>query len=217
LIGGSVALVERNYTLDFLAGDRREKAILQHMVISLFAGMLLGALGVLLSYGPEPLHAVYSPYAYILFVVIVGRSAAGFGWALLAGVLAAFGPLISLLVVSILQAEEQLGSLGDSGAVMNLMLATLTLFGVLSYFTQREDLWGDLAGGVLAGLVVVVGVADKLPGRPEYAPGFWPWNALIVSVLMLGLVLSLRRGWGCVRSGLAALVIASTNFVIAGL
>jgi hypothetical protein len=30
-------------------------------------------------------------------------------------------------------------------------------------------------------------------------------------------VLSLRRGWGWVRSGLVALVIAATNFVIAGL
>jgi hypothetical protein len=217
LIGGSVALVERNYTLDFLAGDRRERAILQHMVVSLFAGMLLGVLGVLLSYGPAPLYAVYSPYAYILFVVVVGRSAAGFGWALLAGVLAAFGPLISLLVVSILRAEEQFMSLGGSGTMMNLMLVALTLFGVLSYFTQRGDLWGDLAGGLLAGLVAVVEVAGRLPGKPEYVPGFWPWNVVIVSVLMLGLVLSLRRGWGCVRSGLAALVIASTNFVIAGL
>jgi hypothetical protein len=216
LIGGSVALVERNYTLDFLAGDRREKAIVQHMVVSLFAGILLGVLGALLSYGPEPLYGVYSPYAYILFVVIVGRSAAGFGWALLAGVLAAFGPLISLLTVSILHTEDQLRGLSGSGTVMNLMFVTLALFGVLSYFTRRDDLWGDLAGGVLAGLVAVVGMASTLPGRPEYVPAFWPWNVAIVAVLMLGLVLSLRRGWGWIRSGLIALVIASANFLAAG-
>ncbi|MFC7644251.1 hypothetical protein ACFQX6_28680 [Streptosporangium lutulentum] len=206
--------MERNYTLDFLAGDRREKAILQHMVVSLFAGMLLGGLGVLLSYGPEPLYSVYNPYAYILFVVMVGRSAAGFGWALLAGALAAFGPLISSLAVSILHAEDRFGGLGGSGTIMNLMLATLVSFGVLSCLTRREDLWGDLAGGVLAGLVAVVGMNGAMPGRTDLL-AFWPWNVTTVSVLVLGLVLTLRRGWGWVRSGAVALVIASADFLFA--
>ncbi|WP_271222655.1 hypothetical protein [Streptosporangium carneum] len=208
---------------DYLAGDRQERAILRHMVLSLLVGMVLGAVGALLAYGPHLIHSIYEPYAYVLLVVVVGRSAAGFGWAALTSALATFGPLISLLAASLFESGARFlnlssGSsvnLGSNGLTMNLTVVTIATFGVLAYFTRREDGWGDLACGVLAGVVAVDGLDKTLSGGPEYVPGYWPWNTLLVATLVAGLLFALRRGNGVARSGFVALVVLCAAFVFA--
>lgn len=217
-------MLEPDYTLDhdYLAGDRQERAILLHMVLSLLVGMVLGAVGALLAYGPHLIYSLYEPYAYVLLVVVVGRTAAGFGWAALASALATFGPIISLLAATIFEsgarfltlgANSPAMTLGANGLSMNLTVVTLATFGVLAYFTKRDDLWGDLANGALAGLVAIDGLDKTLPGGREYVPGFWPMSALIVAAIVVGLLFTLRRAGSLVRSGLVALVVASAAFV----
>lgn len=208
-----MALVERNYTLDFVARDRRDRAILRHMVLSLFVGMLLGGVGALLSYGPELLYALYHPYAYLVFVVVMGRTAAGLGWAVLSSVLAAFGPILSMLVATIFAKNAWLVSLGGDGASMNLMIANLVAIGVLSYLAKRYDRWGDLAAGGAAGLALFDGIDKAMPGGPEHVPGFWPWGVVVVAAIVLGMLVSLGRGCDRACSALIALVLGASYFV----
>ncbi|MFJ2030934.1 hypothetical protein [Streptosporangium sp. NPDC087985] len=185
-----------------------------HLVLSLVGGLTLGFIGAVLSYGPGPLYAIYEPYAYLLFVAIVGRTAAGLGWAGLTSALATLGALISLLTASIFRQGDEL-DLGSNGAALNLALLVVASFGVLSYFTKRDDLWGDLAGGALVGIVAIYGMGKALPDWPEHVPGFWPWSALVVAGLSLGLLLSLRRGKSRFGSAFVGAGIASAYFVFA--
>ncbi|MER5319798.1 hypothetical protein [Streptosporangium roseum] len=216
-----MASVDQNYTLDqnytatFIADDRQERAIVLHMVLSFVGGMLLGALGAVLADGPDLLYAIYEPYAYVLFVVIVGRTAASLGWAALTSLLATLGPIIALLAASIFKSGGEFLSLGSNGATLNFMLFTFASFGLLSYFTKRDDLWGDFAGGTLAGFVAIDGMDKALPGGLEHVPGFWPESVLVVSALATAMLLSLRRGKGRLRAALVALIIASAYFVFA--
>ncbi|MFF4414986.1 hypothetical protein ACFYY8_20865 [Streptosporangium sp. NPDC001559] len=209
---------------DYLAGDRQERAILLHMVLSLLVGMILGGAGALLSYGPQLIHSLYEPYAYVLFVVIVGRTAAGFGWAALTSALASFGPLIALLAATIFESGANLLNLtargpgmvlGSNGPTVNLTVATLATFGVLAYFSGRRDVWGDLACGALAGIVAIDGLDKTLRGGPEYVRGFWPWDTLLVAVFVIGLLLALRRGRSLSRCVVVALTVLSAAFVFA--
>jgi hypothetical protein len=185
VIGGSVALVERNYTLDFVAGDRRDRAILRHMVLSLFIGMMLGGVGALLAYGPDLPYVVYQSYGYVLLAVVVGRTAAGFGWALLSSVLAAFGPLLSMLAATAFEPGDWFTRLGDDGATMNLTVVSLVTIGVVSYLTKRPDRWGGVAAGGAVGLALFEGIDKLMPSGPEHVPGFWPWGAAVMIVLAL--------------------------------
>ncbi|MBB2912288.1 hypothetical protein FHS43_003568 [Streptosporangium becharense] len=188
------------------------------MVLSLFVGMALGVLGALLVYGPSLPHALYDPYAYVVLAIVVGWTAAGFGWAVLSSTLATFGSVISLMAASIFEVGAGFPSLGTDGAATNLMIFTIASIGVLSYLAKREDLWGDLAAGAAAGLAVLDGLDKSLPGGPDHVPGFWPWGTLTVSVLGLGTILTLRRGRRRICSALVALAIASSYFVfVAGL
>ncbi|MEV8632997.1 hypothetical protein AB0395_15195 [Streptosporangium sp. NPDC051023] len=218
--------MDSDYTLDYdyLAGDRHERAIMLHMVLSLLVGMLLGAIGALLAYGPHLIYSIYEPYAYVLLVVVVGRSAAGLGWAALSSALATFGPLISLLAATIFESGARflgLGpngpalTLGSNGLTMNITVLTLATFGVLAYFTRRRDVWGDLSTGVLAGVVAIDGLDKTLRGGPEYVVGFWPWNTLLVAAFVAVLLFTLRRGRALAFSSLVALIVVSAAFVFA--
>ncbi|MET8052554.1 hypothetical protein ABZU75_33650 [Streptosporangium sp. NPDC005286] len=212
-----MALAERNYTLDFVAGDRRDRAILRHMVLSLFVGMLLGGVGALLLYGPGLPGAIYNPYAYVLLAVVVGRSAAGFGWAVLSSVLAAFGALLSILTATLFEPGDWLARLGDDGATMNLTVVNLVTIGVLAYLAKRPGRWGALAAGGAVGLALFEGIDKMMPG-PEHVPGFWPWGAAVVIVFALGMLVSLARGRERVCSALVALALGAFYFVfLAGL
>ncbi|MGV9778207.1 hypothetical protein [Streptosporangium sp. NPDC003464] len=214
-----MASLDRNYTFDqnytaaFLADDRQERAIVLHMVLSFVGGMVLGAFGAVLSTKSDLLYAIYEPYAYVLFVVVVGRTAASLGWAALTSALATFGPIISLLAASIFRTGGESLSLGSHGATLNITLLTLASFGMLSYFTRRKDLWGDLASGVLGGVFALDAMDKALPTGPEHIAGFWPWSVLMVIALVAGLLFWLRRGAGWLRSALVVLIIASAYFV----
>jgi hypothetical protein len=218
MIGGSVALVEHDCALDFAAGDRRDRLILRHIVLSLFAGMLLGGVGALLLSGPETVHTLYNPYAYILLVVVIGRTAVGFGWAVLSGMLATFGTILSMLLATGFRSGTWSMSLGGDGTAVNLTVAKLVAIGVLSYLAKRRDRWGDLAAGGAAGLALLSGIDRALPGAADHVPGFLPWDALIMTALVGGMILSLGRGCDRLCSGAVALVLGASYFVfLAGL
>ncbi|WP_326637062.1 hypothetical protein OG884_25875 [Streptosporangium sp. NBC_01755] len=205
--------MERNYTLDFVAGDRRDRAILRHMVLSLFVGMLLGGVGALLAYGPDLPYAIYNSCAYILLVVVVGRTAAGFGWAVLSSMLAAFGPLLSVLAATLFEPEDSFTRLGDDVATMNLTLVNLVAIGVFSYLAKRPDRWGGLAAGGAAGLSLFEGIDKMVPGGPEYVPGFWPWGTVVVAALAAGMLIALARRCDRICSTLVALAFGAFHFV----
>ncbi|GIH77720.1 hypothetical protein Plo01_41490 [Planobispora longispora] len=126
-------MVGQNDTLDFLAGERRERAILRHMMLSLVGGLAVGAVGELLSHGQAALHAVYDPYAHLLLAAVVGWTAAGFGWAVLGSALAALGPVISTLGATLFAAGSHDPHLGADGMELNLTLLALTSAGTLVY------------------------------------------------------------------------------------
>lgn len=212
---GIIGLVEHHYALDYAEGDRHNRAIMLHMVLSLVVGMVLGAVGALLAHGPGLVYSIYEPYAYVLLVVVVGRTASGLGWAVLASALAVLGPFVSLLVASLFGPDAGFFSLGTNGPIMNLALLTLTSLGVLAYFTGRDDVWADVAGGMLAGTVAIDGLDKTAPGGLEYVSGFWPWNTLVVGALTLGLLLVLRGRGGLARSAFVALIVACAVFVFA--
>ncbi|WP_157594096.1 hypothetical protein [Streptosporangium amethystogenes] len=207
-----MALVERNYTLDFVAGDRRDRAILRHMVLSLFVGMLLGGVGALLAHGPALPYAVYNSYAYLLLLVVVGRTAAGFGWAALSSMLAAFGPLLSVLAATVFEPEDWFIRLGDDVTTMNLTLVNLVTVGILCYLTKRPDRWGALAAGGAVGLALCEGTDKMLPG-PEHVPGFWPWGVAVMLTLAVGMLISLARRRDRICSALIALALGAFHFV----
>ncbi|MEU9829930.1 hypothetical protein AB0D67_00185 [Streptosporangium sp. NPDC048047] len=188
--------------------DRRQRGIVLHMVLSLLVGMLLGTLGAVLSHAHSPLDAFYEPYAYVLLVVVAGYTAAGLGWAVLSCALATFGPLLSLLAATVFDPGAMfLGAGGAEG--LNITVAALVVMGVLAHLSRNGTRWGDLAGGVLAGLVALDGLDKALPGGPEYIAGFWPWKAVVVGVLALGLLVTTRRGWGRARSAAVAVAMVA--------
>ncbi|MEV4381513.1 hypothetical protein [Streptosporangium sp. NPDC049644] len=182
------------------------------MVLSLFVGMLLGGVGALSAYGPGLPNAIYNPYAYVLLAVVVGRTAAGFGWAVLSSVLAAFGVLLSTLSATLFEPGDWLTSLGDDGATMNLTVVNLVTIGVLSYLTKRPDRWGGLAAGGAVGLALFEGTDKMMPG-PEFVPGFWPWGAAVMLVLAVGMLISLARRRDRICSALIALALGAFHFV----
>ncbi|WP_141703685.1 hypothetical protein [Planobispora rosea] len=145
-------MVGQNDTLDFLAGERRERAILRHMVLSLVGGLAVGALGEVLSHRADALHAVYDPYAHLLLTALVGWTAAGFGWAVLGSALAALGPVISTLGATFFAPESHYPHLGADGMELNLTLLALTSFGTLAHVVRsvrrsRRDSGGGRPGG----------------------------------------------------------------------
>jgi len=215
-----MALAERDHTLgtlgtldtfdtfdvveDWAEGERRDRAILQHMVLSLLAGMLLGGVGALMGPGPGPFHALYTPYAHVLLAVVIGRTAAGLGWAVLAGMLAAFGSLLSVLVATAVDPGGW--SLGfGAGVPMNLAIAALVTVGVLSHLSKRPGYPGVLAAGGVAGMVLLQGLAKAIPGDPGHVQGFWPWGVVVVTALAAGMLVSPVHGSDRVRSAPAFL------------
>jgi hypothetical protein len=209
-IGGSAALVGHNDTLDFLAGDRRERAILRHMVLSMAAGLALGALGEVLSHRLGSLHDVYDPYAYILLVVVVGRTASGLGWAVLAGALAALGPVMSMLAATFFLQDGHLLHLGGDGMVLNIMLLALTSFATLAHLTRHGGLRGDVAAGLLAGIVAIEGV--EAVRRQGAEP--WSWGILLTAALLAGTALFPRSGPGRVLAALVGLAMGTAYLVL---
>ncbi|MGC5011615.1 hypothetical protein ACLQ2R_12690 [Streptosporangium sp. DT93] len=211
-------MVEHNYTLDFVAGDRRDRAILRHIVLSLFAGMLLGGIGAVLATESVLAAVLYEPHAYVLLVVVLGRTAAGLGWAVLCSVLATFGTVLSMLVAGSFTSMDWPTSLGSGGAAINFTIVKLVAIGVLSYLAGRHDRWGDLSAGGAAGVALLGGIDRALPASAGHVPGFWPWGALVAVLLAAGMIVSLGRGCDRLCSAAVALTLGASYFVfLAGL
>src|SRR5690606_16359822 len=81
---------------ELAAFDRRQRRIQRHVLLSFVLGMVFGMFGAAVG---EPtasqLAAVFHPYAYLLLSALLGGTAAGFGWAMLASLLAAVTPAVS--------------------------------------------------------------------------------------------------------------------------
>ena len=78
----------------YQALEQRDRGIIRHLLLSVSAGAAAGVLGTLIHVsGLGPIERIYDPYAYFLLTVIVGRTAAGFGWAVLSSMLAALAPM----------------------------------------------------------------------------------------------------------------------------
>ncbi|GIH98722.1 hypothetical protein Pta02_07310 [Planobispora takensis] len=205
-IGGSAALVGQNDTLDFLAGERRERAILRHMVFSLTMGLAFGALGEALASGPASLHGAIDPYAYLLLVAVVGRTAAGFGWALLGSALAALGPVIAMLAATALMPEAHLLRLDGDGLTLNFVFLSLAAFGTLAHFAGYEGLRGDLATGLPAGFMAIQAIRALQDGT---------WTVFTAAILVAVVLLCMRGGVGRVRAAVVALALGAAHFVYA--
>ncbi|WP_449063279.1 hypothetical protein [Planomonospora algeriensis] len=197
-------MVGQNDTFDFITGDRRERVILWHMMLSLVAGLLLGAFGEMLAHGPGPLVAAYDPYAYLALALAVGRTAAGFGWAALGGVLAALGPVVPILAAGAFPAGYHPFHVGAEGTVPGVTLLALALCALLAYATRRDGPRGDLAAALPAGVLMIEAVEAAQSGS---------WSVQAAAVLLLAVVLSLRRGAGAVRSALAGAVLAAAHLL----
>ncbi|MBG0815853.1 hypothetical protein [Planomonospora sp. ID82291] len=201
-------MVGQHGTYDFTAGDRRERAILWHMMLSLVGGLLLGAFGEMLAPGPGPLVAAYDPYAYLLLALAVGRTATGLGWAALAGTLAALGPVVPILAAGAFPSGYHPFHVGAEGTVPGVTLLAFAVCALLAYATRRKGPGGDLAAALPAGVLMIEAVEAAQSGA---------WSVQAAAVLVLAVVLSLRRGAGAVRSALAGAVLAAAHlFLVAG-
>lgn len=190
--------------------ERRCRGIIRHLVLSVTAGAVAGTIGTLIHVsGIRQVELAYDPYAYFALAVLVGRTAAGLGWAALSATLAALAPLIPALA-GIGLAGHARDALGGDPDSLNILLLVLVGFGLAGYAARGAGLGADVAAGAIAGVLLADVGGRALPGLPGVVPGFLPWPALAVTLLLLGLVLALRR---TLRSRLCALAVAA---VIAG-
>ncbi len=190
---------------DYRALEERYRGILRHLVLALLAGTVAGTVGTLIHVaGLDLIERVYDPYAYFAMAVVVGRTAVGFGWALLSATLAALAPMIPALVGAGL-AEHDIDALGGDPAALNILIIVLVGFGLVAYVARSSGPLGDVAAGVICGVLLADVGGRALPGLPHAVPAFRPWPALVVALLVLGLLLALRRA---PRARLRALAVA---------
>ncbi|MBT2234082.1 hypothetical protein [Nonomuraea sp. NEAU-A123] len=197
---------------EFAAYDRRQRGIERHVVAAFVGGVAVGLIGILAAGRvPQWLGQLYDPYMYLALALVVGASAAGFGWALLATFLAALSMIVAATGGSLLRGQTDLGAVADGPAAgLNWALVLLVGVGLLAYVTSRTDIWGDVAAGVVGALLLADTVDRATPGFINSEPAFWPGPAIAIGVLSVVLVLALRRSMaGRVRAlALAAVLTA---------
>ncbi|WP_162795414.1 hypothetical protein [Nonomuraea lactucae] len=200
---------------DFAEYDRRQRRIERHVLAAFLGGLVVGLTGMLLSgIGPAWLDRVYDPYAYFALALVVGASASGWGWALLTTFLAAVSTLVAAMGASALRGRMTFDVIGGSAAGLNLMLGMLVGLGVLAYVTRRQDRWGDIAAGVVGGVLLADVVDRATPGFIDSEATFWPGPALFIGSLSVGLVFALRRTAGGRMRALAVTALLAGLFVI---
>jgi hypothetical protein len=179
--------------LGYEALERRDRAIVRHVVLSLVAGIAAGAAGTAIhTAGLTALDAIYDPYAYFVLAIAVGSTAAGFRWAAPAGSLAACGPLIPVLVGLGLTQRLTLTWLGSSASGLDLLVLLLFLCAVAAHSIRRRDLWGDVVAGLLSGALLADVAERALTGAAHTGRWFAPWGALITGVIVLAPALAAR-------------------------
>jgi len=113
--------------------ERRCRGIIRHLVLSVAAGAAAGVIGTLIHLsGIRQVELAYDPYAYFALAVLVGRTAAGLGWAALSATLAALAPLIPALA-GIGLAGHARDALGGDPDSLNILLLVLVGFGLVGY------------------------------------------------------------------------------------
>ncbi|HEX4811776.1 MAG TPA: hypothetical protein VFV66_03365 [Nonomuraea sp.] len=204
--GTDTAMDHAEYA-DYAEYDRRQRAIERHLIAAFAGGLLVGLLGMLISgRAPVWIGQVYEPYAYLGLTLVVGVTAAGFGWALVTTFLAAVSMLVAAMGASALRGDLAFDIVGGSAAGLNWTLALLVGLGLMAYVTRRDDAWGDLAAGAV-GAALIADVVDRAtPGFIDSERSFWPVPALVVGFLTVALVLVLRRG---TRARLRALALSA--------
>ncbi|MFD1547919.1 hypothetical protein [Nonomuraea guangzhouensis] len=180
---------------EFAAYDRRLRCIEQHVVASFLGGLAVGLIGIFASDRmPQWLGQLYDPYMYLALALVVGASAAGFGWALLTTFLAALSMIVATLGGNMLRGGTDISPVAGEPAVgLNWALVLLVGVGLLAYVTSRTDIWGDVAAGVIGALLLADTVDRATPGFIDSEPAFWPGPAIVIGVLSVALVLALRR------------------------
>ncbi|MEV5413662.1 hypothetical protein AB0K60_33150 [Thermopolyspora sp. NPDC052614] len=183
-------------------------------MLALVAGTIVGTIGTLIHVaGLDPLEHIYDPYAYFALTVLVGRTAVGFGWALLSTTLAALAPVIPALVGAGL-AEHDIDALGGDPTTLNILIVVLLGFGLVAYVARSLGLLGDVAAGVICGVLLADVGGRALPGLPDTVPAFRPWPALVVTLLVLGLLAAMRRTPGARLRALAVALVIAACYVL---
>ncbi|WP_327086581.1 hypothetical protein OIE66_30180 [Nonomuraea sp. NBC_01738] len=202
---------------DFAEYDRHQRGIERHVLAAFAGGLVVGLIGAFLGMlAPQFVNDVYDPYAYLALSVAVGATATGFGWALLTTFLAAASMLVAAMGGSALQGDLGFESVGGGAGALNVLVVLLVGLGLLAFVSRRRDLWGDLATGLIGGILLSDVIDRATPGFIDSQAGFWPVPALVVTAAAVCALLALRR---CVRSRLraiaaAALVAGAFAFVI---
>lgn len=198
--------------------ERRCRGIIRHLVLSVAAGAAAGVIGTLIHLsGIRQVELAYDPYAYFALAVLVGRTAAGLGWAALSATLAALAPLIPALA-GIGLAGHARDALGGDPDSLNILLLVLVGFGLVGYAARGPGLGADVAAGATAGVLLADVGGRAVPGLPGVIPAFLPWPALAVTLLLLVLVLALRRTpWSRLRALAVAVLIAGGYLLVLGL
>ncbi|MFE3449312.1 hypothetical protein ACFXJ8_10290 [Nonomuraea sp. NPDC059194] len=191
---------------DFAEYDRRQRDIQRHVLAAFLGGLVVGAVGVLIS---DVDVGIYDPYVYLALTVAVGATATGFGWALLTTFLASASILVAAMGGSALAGDLRFEAIGGSASGLNLLVAQLVVLGLLAYFTRRPDVWGDLAAGAISGLVLADVIDRATPGGVDWDVGFWPVPAVIVGTLAVAGAMALRHTMaGRARAATIAFVVA---------
>lgn len=191
---------------DFAEYDRRQRGIQRHMLAAFTGGLAVGAVGVLAS-GLDS--GIYDPYAYLALSIVVGATATGFGWALLTTFLASASALVAAMGGSALRGDLRFDAIGGTANGVNLLVLQFVVLGLLAYLTRRRDIWGDLAAGLISGLLIGDVVDRATPGGIDWEISFWPVPAIVVGAVAVAGVIALRRTMaGRARAAAVACVVA---------
>ncbi|PZG27045.1 hypothetical protein C1I98_33605 [Spongiactinospora gelatinilytica] len=202
----------------FVEYDRRQERIGRHVVAAFALGLLFGVFGVVATnFLPRGVTAVFNPYGYFLLAVYVGGTATGIGWAALSSLLAALAPLVASMAGTLVFEGFDAQAWGGGSAIeTNVLLVAIFGYGLAAYAARRHGIAGDLTAGLLGG-VLLADAADKAaPGWVEYVPGFWPWPAAVVTMLVVATVALLRGTTaGRARALMSALVVPAAVILLA--
>ncbi|MBB2913720.1 hypothetical protein FHS43_005029 [Streptosporangium becharense] len=185
---------ETPWQIDFRARERQERLLIGRLSAGLALGLVLGLTGESLSdVLPAHVVAAYDPYAYGLLVLVMTRGQRQAGWASLIGVATSAGLAAGHLSAQAVDYDEALfGQAGESWRTA--LSVTVIAFGLAGHLSRRPGTRGDLAVGLLSGLLFgrVVQHLQHLSG-PSPAPSpDGPWILLALLVLGVAFPLLLR-------------------------
>ncbi|GAA2877435.1 hypothetical protein GCM10010517_38910 [Streptosporangium fragile] len=186
--------------------ERQERLLIGRLFLALALGLVLGLAGESLSdVLPAGAVAVYDPYLYGLLVLGMTRGPAQAGWALLTGVATTAGLAAGHLSAQAVDYDETLFGQADASWKTALSV-TVIAFGLVGHLSRREDTGGDLAVGLLSGLLFgrVAQELRQLSGPPPHGG---PWIFAVLLVLGVAFPLLLRRTHGArIRTALITLI-----------